>query len=218
MTLRDIEGPQAFSREHLATGEPRLRPGPRRALAAMYFALRRLQYRLRYGRRLRLGRGVMLIGRLSLRGGTRLELGDHVRVRRRVIVNGGGVARVGAHTLLNGCWLGATRSVTVGDWCLISDCDISDSDFHNLPPRLRHHRPALEAAFAPVVIGRNAWVGARAMVLKGVHVGDDSVVGAGAVVREDVPAGVVVAGNPARVVKTFRPDQRTSTPRGRPAR
>lgn len=192
----------------MATGEPALPPGPRRAAAGLYFALRRMQYRLRYGRRLRLGRGVLLIGRLSLRAGTRLELGDHVRVRHRVIVNGGGTATVGAHTLLNGCWLGATRSVTIGDWCLISDCDISDSDFHNLAPRSRHHRPASEAAFAPVVLGRNVWVGARAMVLKGVRVGDDSVVGAGAVVRDDVPAGVVVAGNPAQVVKTFRPDQR----------
>jgi hypothetical protein len=65
------------------------------------------------------------------------------------------------------------------------------------------------------VLGRNTWVGARAIVLKGTTIGDDSVVGSGSVVRGEVPAGVVVAGNPAVVVKTFSPEQR-SAPTGPP--
>ena len=52
-----------------------------------------------------------------------------------------------------------------------------------------------------MVIGNNVWVGAQAVILKGVTIGDDSVVGTSAVVTSDVPAGVVVAGNPARIVK-----------------
>jgi maltose O-acetyltransferase len=54
---------------------------------------------------------------------------------------------------------------------------------------------------SPITIGRNVWVAGRATVLKGVTIGDDSVVGYGAVVVNDVPRGVVVAGNPARVVR-----------------
>ena len=54
-----------------------------------------------------------------------------------------------------------------------------------------------------MVIGDNVWVAGRATVLKGVSIGADSVVGYGAVVTSDVPAGVVVAGNPARVVRTL---------------
>jgi acetyltransferase-like isoleucine patch superfamily enzyme len=54
-----------------------------------------------------------------------------------------------------------------------------------------------------VRIESNVWIGLRALVLKGVHVGADSVVGAAAVVREDVPARSVVVGNPAHVVKRF---------------
>ena len=50
-------------------------------------------------------------------------------------------------------------------------------------------------------IGRNVWVGGKATVLKGVTIGDDSVVGYGAIVVADVPAGAVVAGNPAKVVR-----------------
>jgi len=52
----------------------------------------------------------------------------------------------------------------------------------------------------PVTVGENVWVGGRAVLTPGVSIGDDSVVGAGAVVTEDVPEGVVVQGNPATVV------------------
>ncbi len=53
----------------------------------------------------------------------------------------------------------------------------------------------------PVRIGRNVWIGGGAILLPGVAVGDDAVIGAGSVVTRDVPAGVTVAGNPARVVR-----------------
>jgi acetyltransferase-like isoleucine patch superfamily enzyme len=54
---------------------------------------------------------------------------------------------------------------------------------------------------APIVVGRNVWIGAGATVLQGVTIGDDAVVAAGAVVTRDVPPRVLVAGVPARVVK-----------------
>ena len=53
----------------------------------------------------------------------------------------------------------------------------------------------------PVVIGNNVWIGTRCVILPGVHIGDNVVVGAGSAVTKDVPSGVVVAGSPARVVK-----------------
>ena len=54
---------------------------------------------------------------------------------------------------------------------------------------------------APVTLEANTWIGAGAIVLPGVTVGADSIVGAGSVVTRDVPAGVVAAGNPARVLR-----------------
>ena len=54
---------------------------------------------------------------------------------------------------------------------------------------------------APVIIGDNVWVGANAIILPGVTIGDYSVVAAGAVVTKDVPSGVLVAGNPAIIKK-----------------
>lgn len=53
----------------------------------------------------------------------------------------------------------------------------------------------------PVVIGNNVWIGTRCIILPGVHIADHAVLGAGAVVTHDVPSGVVVAGNPAKIVK-----------------
>jgi acetyltransferase-like isoleucine patch superfamily enzyme len=56
---------------------------------------------------------------------------------------------------------------------------------------------------APVLIGDDVWIGLRAIILKGVVIGDAAVIAAGAVVTHDVPAYSVVAGNPARVVKNI---------------
>ena len=138
-------------------------------------------------------------------------VGADCRIRQRVVINGGGMVSVGEHTLLNGCWITAEQRVEVGAWNLLSDCGISDTDHHNLAPRDRHDRPGPRVT-APVTLGRNVWVGLGATILKGTVVGDDSVVGAGAVVRGPVPAGVVVTGNPARVVKEFRPNERSGAP------
>lgn len=170
--------------------------------ARWFFSLVRRYYQLRYFPRLSIAPGVRIWGRLTVGGSVRVRIEADCRIRQRVIINGKGSVRVGRHTLLNGCWIGARSSIEIGDWCLISDCAISDTDFHNLPPRLRH-LPATDKATAPITIERNVWVGARAIVGKGVRIGADSVVGTGAVVRSDVPPGVVVIGNPAQVVKTF---------------
>lgn len=59
---------------------------------------------------------------------------------------------------------------------------------------------------SPVIVEDNVVIGANAVVIEGVHIGQDSVVGAGSVVIHDVPAGAVVVGNPARVIKTQKDD------------
>ena len=56
---------------------------------------------------------------------------------------------------------------------------------------------------AEVRIGRNAWLGSNVMVLRGVTIGDDTVVGAGSVVTRDLPSGVVAFGNPARIHRSL---------------
>jgi acetyltransferase-like isoleucine patch superfamily enzyme len=79
-----------------------------------------------------------------------------------------------------------------------ANVEIFDSNFHELhPERRRDGRPAM----APVEIGDNVFVGMGVKILKGSTIGSDSVVGAGSVVSGEIPAGVVAAGNPARLIR-----------------
>jgi len=88
-----------------------------------------------------------------------------------------------------------TESITIGSGAAIShDVTIMDSDAHGLTYDGYHMTK-------PVTIGNNVWIGSRAMILKGVHIGDGAVIAAGAVVTRDVPANAMAAGVPARVIK-----------------
>ena len=127
-----------------------------------------------------------------------------------------GRCTVGDFTLMNGALVMAEEKIQIGSHCLISwNVGIADSDFHPLDPaqRLldaqalapffkdRPARPKLKTA--PVKIGDNVWIGMNAVILKGVTIGDNSVVAAGSVVSKSVAPNTVVAGNPAVVVRRF---------------
>src|SRR5207247_2133879 len=94
-----------------------------------------------------------------------------------------------------------------GRHCLLAaGVRVFDFDGHPLDAdRRRRGEPAPADAIRPVTIGDDVWIGTAAMILKGVTIGDRAVIAAGAVVARDVPADVVVAGNPAQVVKRLVP-------------
>jgi acetyltransferase-like isoleucine patch superfamily enzyme len=113
--------------------------------------------------------------------------------------------RLGARVFLNsGCAFQDQGGVTIGDDCLIGHDVVFATLNHDLDPRRRG-----DLHPAPIVVGANVWIGARATLLAGVTVGDDAVIAAAAVVTKDVPAGAVVVGAPARVVRNVR-DQPSS--------
>jgi len=60
-----------------------------------------------------------------------------------------------------------------------------------------------ECVYKEVIIGRNVWIGTNTIVLKGFHIGDNSIIGAGSVVNGHIPANVITAGSPARVIRTL---------------
>lgn len=100
-------------------------------------------------------------------------------------------------SIMNGCELFARTSIRIGPKTRIGPCTwITDSDFHGLAPDLRH----TPGKTSPVVIGENVWIGAKAIILKGVHIGNDAVVAAGCVVSKDVLSGAIVAGNPMKEI------------------
>lgn len=100
----------------------------------------------------------------------------------------------------NNVTLIATQSIVFGEFCMVGDMvAVYDSDFHGVAPDRRD----TAGKSAPVCIGDRVWIGSRAMVLKGVTIGDDSVVAAGAVVTRDVPPNTLVAGVPAKVIRNL---------------
>lgn len=105
---------------------------------------------------------------------------------------------IGAGAWLNeGCRIELNDSVTIGDNAALGHDVLILTSTHRLG---RHARRASELTTAPVEIGAGAWIGARSVVLPGVTIGAGAVVSAGSVVSKDVPADVVVAGVPARVI------------------
>ena len=145
-----------------------------------------------------------------------LEIGAHVSCYAgcSFAIGPNGRVKVGDFTLLNGALVMAEESIEIGSHVLISWCvSIADCDFHPLDPAKRiqdtyalapfypNRPPRPELRTAPVKICDNAWIGMGAIILKGVTIGENSVVAAGAVVTKSVPPNVVVAGNPAVIVK-----------------
>ena len=111
------------------------------------------------------------------------------------------VLEVGDDCGFTGTTLVAADRITIGDRVLVGgNASIVDFDFHPLTPEARAENINAGAA-APIVIGDDVFVGMEALVLKGVTIGDGAVVGAGAVVTQDVPPRTVVAGNPAQAVR-----------------
>jgi maltose O-acetyltransferase len=113
-----------------------------------------------------------------------IEIGDEAEINNNAYIKSEGAGiHIGPRALLG------------------SNVQILDSDFHDLhPDRRRGGRPAM----APVHLEENVFIGDGTKILKGVTIGRDSVVGAGSVVTRSIPAGVIAAGNPARVVRELR--------------
>jgi len=152
-------------------------------------------------------------------GQSRIVIGDDVVLCSRSRWTALGVAHpVVIRTLRPGAFIGIGRgtgisggsfcaalSIRIGERCLIgADTLIADTDFHALDPTRRD--AGWDAiACAPIEIGDDVFIGAHAIILKGVRIGQGAVVGAGSVVTRSVPAFAIVAGNPAVVVRQQEP-------------
>ena len=147
----------------------------------------------------RVGPRALVLGRPVV-DATDLEIGADFKIwsgHRTTLISGWGRLRIGDRVFVNvGTTLLAVERITIGnDVAFAHEVYVVDSNSHGV-----EGRPHVQA---PVTIGDGTWLGARSMVLPGVTIGKRVLVAAGAVVTRDVPDDVLVAGNPARVVRAL---------------
>jgi maltose O-acetyltransferase len=131
---------------------------------------------------------------------TDMRVGDEFKVwsgPRKTLISGWGKIRFGDRCFVNtGCTIIAVEEIVVGDdVAFANEVYVMDSDSHGVEGK--PHKQA------PIHIGDGCWIGARAIILPGVTLGKRVLVAAGAVVTKDVPDDSLVAGNPARVVRSL---------------
>ncbi|HEX2910437.1 MAG TPA: DapH/DapD/GlmU-related protein [Chloroflexia bacterium] len=150
------------------------------------------------------GRWTRLEGRAFVSNEGKINIGERVLILSRaartvIVVKPGAKLEIGARTFINyGCDIGSTELVEIGEDCMIgTQVMILDNHFH----RIEDLNSMPESQ--PVKIGDRVWIGNRSIILPGVSIGDDAVVGAGSVVTRAVPPRTVVVGNPAKIIKEY---------------
>lgn len=138
--------------------------------------------------RISIGRGV------HIRDWARIEAVDGAGGEPGGVINVGDKTQVGYYL-----HLGAAKNITIGSNVLIASyVYITDHDHGISLPNVPYMKQPLESA--PVTIGNNVWIGEKVSILKGVTIGDNCVIGAGAVVTKSHPKNSIIAGVPARII------------------
>jgi acetyltransferase-like isoleucine patch superfamily enzyme len=169
-------------------------------------------------RGVKVGSGFICIGRpcVNLGRGGKISLGKNVSLCNTGIANPlaeygrcrfatvspGAEILIHDHVGMSSCVIACANKVEIGEGTIIGGgALVIDTDFH---PRLPDGSWGTDprSVSKPVVIGKKCFIGARAIILKGVRIGDGAVVGAGSVVTKDVLARTIVAGNPAAVINS----------------
>lgn len=165
-----------------------------------------------------LGENILLYRTASIRlinnaSPENISLGDFSRVYGNITLCGKGKITIGDYSQIGAnscCW--SVNSITVGTHTAIADhVMIVDNNNHPVNPADRHimqqtpsgsfERSWINSDSSPIFIGNNCWIGQFSRICKGVHIGNGSVIAANSVVTKDVPENVIVAGNPAKIVK-----------------
>jgi acetyltransferase-like isoleucine patch superfamily enzyme len=142
-----------------------------------------------------------------------IEVGDNVTFSGRLVFSFASrytdkpIIKIGNNVHIgHGSSFTVGKSITIGSYCLISsEVVFLDYSGHPTDPLERRKGcPPNEKSVKPIIIGDNVWIGRRSIILPGVSIGNDSIIAAGAVVRDNVPPLSIMAGNPAKPVALLR--------------
>lgn len=124
--------------------------------------------------------------------------------RTIIVARYGGKISIGRNCGISGTTIYSMVSIIIGDNCAIgANCKIVDNDFHPLDKE--HRRLSLNKEHAkrrPVVIGDDCFIGMNSIILKGTKLGNNVIVGAGSVVSGNFPDNIIIAGNPAKIIRS----------------
>tara|TARA_E500000331_G_scaffold123539_1_gene121047 strand:+ start:13663 stop:14286 length:624 start_codon:yes stop_codon:yes gene_type:complete len=113
---------------------------------------------------------------------------------------------IGNNVRISGTTICAFKSIVIGDRCVIgADVIIADTDFHSMNSNIRSSKnDSNNAEASPVIINNDVFIGANSIILKGVNIGSNTIIGAGSVVTKSFPKNSVIGGNPAVLIKTTK--------------
>jgi len=154
------------------------------------------------------------LSRASRCFGSKIRIGNNCRFRSGYFFNRMGINKkchlvtlrqnaeiiLGNNVGLSGAVITSAKKVTIGDSVLLgAESFITDYDWHGIDPARRNEAEEPKE----VVIEDNVWLGYRVIVLKGVTIGKNSVIGANSVVTKNIPENVIAAGNPCKVIRSL---------------
>ena len=161
------------------------------------------------------GEGLIMQELPHMMGQGAIKIGDQVRLsgKQQIAFSSRYKNRpdlsIGDHTFIgHNVSFAVSDEITIGRHCMIAgNVSFMDMDGHPVDWRARaDHQPTPAAQIRPIHVGDHVWIGNGALILKGVKIGDRSIIAARSVVTKDVPPDTIVAGNPARVVgSTLKP-------------
>lgn len=169
-----------------------------------------------------LGKEITIYGKLILKidKTATVIIGDHTTFRSNTKYNFVGINKpvsirvckgatltIGSNCGFSGTSIYCSQSINIGNWCNFGgNASIWDTDFHPTDYQLR--RKGINGTkSSSISVGNDVFIGAHALILKGISIGNRTIVGAGSVVSRSVPDDQIWAGNPARFVKELTPNK-----------
>jgi len=167
------------------------------------------------------GHSIIMYGlpRVNIAKGAKITIGDNAAlcstcegnplgINHRVILSAiypQSEIVIGNDTGMSGATICAAKYVKIGKCCLLgANVTIVDYDFHSVKTEGRRYNTKIEdVGCKPVIIKDNVWLGMNVIVLKGVTIGENSIVAAGSVVTKSIPSNCIAGGNPAKILKTI---------------
>lgn len=164
------------------------------------------------------GRNLNLFGMpvIFKKSGSVLKIGDNCSIKSSFLSNLIGLSQrtiivtrtkeakieIGNNVGISGATIYARKRILIGDNTLIgANVKILDNDFHPIEAEARNRDDKDMIRAKEVSIGKDCFIGCNVLILKGTIIGDGSVVGAGSIVSGKFPRGVIIAGNPAKIIK-----------------